>query len=243
MDIGTISAPLELKFAGDKSRPGSFEGYGAVFNNIDRGGDIIEPGAFTKTLNDMMACGVGSVPMYQNHDRAAGAIGVWDEFSEDGKGLHVKGRLIGMDTETGKWNYARLREGAIKGMSIGYRVPAGGSTMADVKGKRCRKLKSVELSEVSLVDDPMNPEAKFNFVKSLTGAYDVNPRELERDLRDAGLSRTHAKIAVGLFQKSFRRDAGEADDILRDEANAAAVLKEHMELRLKEAFAKLTTKG
>ena len=29
---------------------GIFSGYGAVFGNIDSGGDIIEPGAFTKTL-------------------------------------------------------------------------------------------------------------------------------------------------------------------------------------------------
>ena len=30
---------------------GIFSGYGAVFSNIDSGGDIIEPGAFTKALD------------------------------------------------------------------------------------------------------------------------------------------------------------------------------------------------
>ena len=30
---------------------GIFSGYGAVVGNIDDGGDIIEPGAFTKTLS------------------------------------------------------------------------------------------------------------------------------------------------------------------------------------------------
>lgn len=241
MDAGTFAAPLELKYAGDRSAPGTFEGYGACFGNIDRGGDMIVPGAFTKSLGDISAMGMGAIPMYYNHNRDGGTIGVWDKVSEDTNGLHVKGRLIGLDTEFGKMNYARLREGAIKGLSIGYRVAAGGSQMADVKGRRCRKLKQVDLSEVSLVDDPMNPQAKINFMKSNLMMFDFNPRELERGLREEGLSRTDAKKAVGYLQ-TCRRDAGAVEKFLRDEADTADVLRKHVEERLQKRLS-LFTKG
>ena len=243
MDAGTFATPLELKYAGDRSAPGTFEGYGACFGNIDRGGDVIEPGAFTKSLDDIRAMGVGSAPMYYNHNRDGGTIGVWEKMVEDSNGLHVRGRLIGLDTEFGKMNYARLREGAIKGLSIGYRVSPGGSQVADVKGRRCRKLKQVDLSEVSLVDDPMNPQAKINFMKStsLIMGFDFNPRELERGLREEGLSRTDAKKAVGFLQ-SYRRDAGAVEKFLRDEVDPADVLKKHIEGRLQKRLS-LFTKG
>lgn len=195
MDIGRVSVPLELKFSGG-SVTGFFEGYGAVFGNIDRGGDVIDPGAFTKSLNHMSEIGVDSVPMYYNHDRTGGAIGVWTEMVEDKRGLQVKGRLIGLDTDQGKMNLARLREGAIKGLSIGYRVPPGGSRVEEVKGKRCRRLKQIDLSEVSLVDDPMNPLARVNFQKNMgdTSAGEIKTvRQFESFLRESlGWSRAKA---------------------------------------------------
>lgn len=204
MDIGTVSVPLELKFSGSNIDSGYFEGYGAVFGNIDRGGDIIDPGAFKKSMDHMTATGVDSVPMYYNHDRANGSIGVWTGMCEDQKGLSVKGRLIGLDTEFGKVNLARLREGAIKGLSIGYRVPPGGSTMDNVKGARCRRLKSIQLSEVSLVDDPMNPMAKVNFQKSMSeDLLEIKTvRQFESFLREQ-LGWSRAK-ACAVAEKGFK---------------------------------------
>ncbi len=43
--------PFELKFASDVKPGGSFSGYGAVFDNIDDGGDMIVKGAFADTLS------------------------------------------------------------------------------------------------------------------------------------------------------------------------------------------------
>lgn len=204
MDIGTVSVPLELKFSGDSVVSGFFEGYGAVFGNIDRGGDIIDPGAFKKSLDHMNTIGVDAVPMYYNHDRAGGSIGVWTEVCEDNKGLSVKGKLIGLDTEFGKMNLARLKEGAIRGLSIGYRVPPGGSKYDEVKGKRCRRLKQIDLSEVSLVDDPMNPMAKVNFQKSMfIDAQEIKTvRQFESFLRE-NLGWSRAK-ACAVAERGFK---------------------------------------
>jgi uncharacterized protein len=204
MELGCITVPLELKFAGDEKPAGYFEGYGAVFGNIDLGGDMIERGAFAKSLSKGAAPG-----MYYNHDRKAGTIGVWDEVSEDASGLVVKGRLIGLDTEQGKMNMARLKEGAIKGLSIGYRVPPHGSRKGSGRtGEPARILKEIDLKEVSIVDDPMNPAARLAFVKSAQ-AGEGSPadeiktiREFEDFLRDVGgFSRAAAKsIASGGFK-------------------------------------------
>lgn len=237
MDLGCISVPLELKFAGDSAAaPGCFEGYGAVFGNVDRGGDMIEVGAFGKSLTQMAAEGIGMPPMYYNHDRAGGTIGVWESIKEDGNGLYVKGRLIGLDTDQGKMNLARAREGACKGLSIGYRVPPNGSRRGSGKmGEPARILKQIDLREISLVDDPMNPAARLNFVKSARefGIDSFNPGELEDALREeAKLSRRDAKAAVAVFRKSLQRDAGEVVQSLRDEVPAADVLNEHIRKRM-----------
>ncbi len=47
MDIKHIDRPFELKSI---SSAGIFEGYVSVFNNVDLGGDVILPGAFTDSL-------------------------------------------------------------------------------------------------------------------------------------------------------------------------------------------------
>ena len=46
---------LELKFSTEK--PGQITGYGSVFGVVDDYGDIVAPGAFTKSLSDWKAKG------------------------------------------------------------------------------------------------------------------------------------------------------------------------------------------
>ncbi len=139
MELNVLGVPFEVKFAPDEAAAGSFEGYGAVFGNIDSHGDVIEPGAFAKSLLDRERAGRGLPPMYKMHGAVTGnrsdPIGIWEAMSEDANGLHVKGRLVGLDTEQGKWTYAQMREGALKGLSIGYRVPPAGSV-----GARARRV-------------------------------------------------------------------------------------------------------
>lgn len=229
MEFGCIGVPFEMKFA-DEAAPGTFEGYGAVFGNMDSHGDVIEPAAFGKSLLERERSGRGLPPMYKMHGahtlNAHEPIGVWEKMSEDSKGLHVKGRLLGLDTERGKWNLAQVREGALKGLSIGFSLPAGGYRKGSGKaGEPVRFLKSILLREVSLVDEPSNAAAQIYAMKSRYGlCNDFDPREMERVLREAGLSRADAVKAVATFRKHTQRDAGDADDVLRDEAAAADVV-------------------
>lgn len=233
MDIGTISVPLEFKFAGEGSdAPGTFEGYAAVFNNVDRGGDLIEPGAFGKSIS--MSDAMGCPPaLYYNHDRTNGVIGRIDSIAEDKRGLFVKG-CINPDTRAGKDVLSNIKFGAIKAMSFGYNVPPGGYRRGSGKGgEPARYLKQLNLHEVSVVDDPMNPLAKLNYVKSARGVSGVSAeeiktiREFEDFLRDAGFSRAAAKaIAAGGFkaQPDPRDEDGIGEHIRERFAALASVL-------------------
>ncbi|WP_371346478.1 HK97 family phage prohead protease [Ancylobacter sp. IITR112] len=213
MELGLVGVPFEIKFASDEAPVGSFEGYGAVFGNIDSHGDVIEPGAFAKSLLDRERSGRSLPPMYKMHGAMTGnrqePIGVWEAMSEDANGLHVKGRLVGLDTEQGKWTYAQLREGALKGLSIGYRVPPSGSRKGSGRaGEPLRYIKSALLREVSLVDDPSNVLARVYSAKMAgddgeSFADQIKTiRDFEEFLRDVGdFSHSAAKaIAAGGFK-------------------------------------------
>ena len=205
-------APLEVKFADGDAETGTFEGYGAVFGNVDAYGDVIQKGAFKDTLRDWKKV-KRLPPMLVQHggwgmtDTDALPVGIWEEMDEDDKGLKVKGRVINLDTERGKTIYGAMRAGALDGMSIGFRAKE--FSLGTKQDEPRRTLKKIDLVELSVVTFPANGAARVDSVKS---AGDITTiREFEEFLRDAGgFSHAAAKsIAAGGF-KAFRpRDEDE----------------------------------
>lgn len=172
-DTVTI-VPAEFKFlAADVDYPaGEFRGYGAVFGNEDSHGDVIAPGAFAESLAERKAQG-RSTPMHVMHAFYGGdglPIGVWKSIDEDEKGLRVHGKISGMNTDAGKLNYERLRDGAFGGLSIGYSINPGGAVEGKGKGEPKRTLKSLALHEISLVDQPSNALARVDEIKARLNA-------------------------------------------------------------------------
>lgn len=200
-----LSFALEVKAVGDD---GVFEGYASTFGNKDLGGDIVEPGAFRKSLGKRGARGV---KMLLDHDPSQ-RIGVWESIAEDSTGLAVKGRLL-LDKQIARDAYVDLKAGALDGMSIGYRVEED----AMDGRRRARLLKSVDLLEISLVPFPMNEAARVMAVKSLTPD---EKREIEGALCDAGLSRADRRKAVAALESWLQCDAG-GRPAPRDEESAA----------------------
>ncbi len=228
-DVGCFGAPFEFKFLDDSGSPaGSFEGYGAVFGNIDSHGDVIEPGAFAKSLLERERSGRRLPPMYKQHGMTSmgrDPVGVWEAMSEDAHGLHVRGRLIGLDTDHGKWTYAQAKEGGFGGLSIGYRVPPNGSKMGSGRpGEPRRYLKMLMIGEVSLVDDPSNVRATLGRVKSaFLGDADFADeiktiRDFETFLRDVGGFSNEAAKAIA--SRGFK-----AQPEPRDEAGIVAEIR------------------
>ena len=174
---------LELKSLEERQ----FEGYGAVFKNVDYGGDVILPGAFRDSLKSMDAL----PPMFWMHQPDQ-VPGKWLTMKEDKHGLLVKGELA--ETQLGRETHTLLKMGAVTGMSIGY-YPVD----ADYSGDGTRLLKQVELVETSIVSLPMNPLAQISAVKTRTsaaGEYVPTPKEIERNFRDMGCSKRTARQLV-----------------------------------------------
>lgn len=202
-----LSVPFEVKFVGEMTA-GELEGHGAVYANVDDGGDMFAPGAFTLALKKLQAS--GRVPsMYMQHGALLGAdprpVGKWLSVTEDAKGLLVKGRLVGLETETGKYNHALVKEGAMTGLSVGYK--ARKVDYPKTAGEPRRLIKEADLFEISIVDQPMNTLARIGQVK----AEELTEREVERWLtQDAGFSRSEAREIISHGFKSLiaKRDAG-----------------------------------
>jgi len=194
-----LAAPFEVKLA-SSGEPGIFEGYGSVFGNVDSHGDIVMPGAFSQTLAERKAQG-RTIAMHVMHGMFGGdglPAGVWTDASEDSKGLHLKGKLSGMDTDYGKRLHSLVKDGALGGLSIGFSVPQGGSVKAAQGSGASRQINRVNLHEVSLVDDPSNAASRVTDMK----------RRFERlGLKVAMLpDKATAEIAaaIGLHQASLK---------------------------------------
>lgn len=142
---------LEIKELDEEQ--GTFVGYAAVFGNEDLAGDVIEPGAFKKTLQEN-----ARIPILWQHD-AREPIGVTLEAAEDKRGLLVKGKLV-LESVRGREAYALLKAGAIKGLSIGF------DTVKWAMDKTIRRLQEIRLWEWSLVTFPANPLAEVTAVKA-----------------------------------------------------------------------------
>ena len=173
---------LERKFArlGDdlSVTDGSvIEGYASYFGLRDKGGDVVQAGAYGKSLAVLSSAG-RSVKMLWQHDPAQ-PIGIWDEVREDARGLYVKGRLLS-DVAKGREAMALIEAGAIDGLSIGYRT-----VRAEKDGKGQRLLSELELWEVSLVTFPMLPDARVGAKGEDPGAEAM--RELAGVIEEARL--------------------------------------------------------
>jgi hypothetical protein len=124
-----------------------FAGYAAVFDRPDKGGDIVRKGAFLRALER-----TGEVPLLWQH-KAGAVIGRIEHLSEDRRGLRVIAAV-------GDARAAGLLEAKkVDGLSFGYRVRE-----AKCSGGM-RELVELDLVEVSLVANPMQPRARVHAVE------------------------------------------------------------------------------
>lgn len=156
---------LEVK---EITADGTFVGYGSMFNNVDLDRDIMAPGAFAKTLGKR---GPGKIKMLWQHDPTQ-PIGVWEDMSEDSRGLKVRGRLlVNQGVPKADEAYALLKAGALDAMSVGFMIPPGGWEFDDKK--KVRVIKEADLWEISLVTFPANPKALISRVKASVPFQDL----------------------------------------------------------------------
>ncbi|MCB1484196.1 MAG: HK97 family phage prohead protease [Hyphomicrobiaceae bacterium] len=181
---------------------GTFEGYASLFDAEDMGRDVVMRGAFTESLR---AKGASGIKMLFQHDPSE-PIGVWEEITEDAKGLYVRGRLMTAVTKA-REVLSLMRAGALDGLSIGFKAQR---TQRDAR-TGVRRILKLDLWEISVVTFPMLPSARVASVKMpplVRGS--VTTRDFERWLtRDAGLTRSEARALArgGLKELKTLREA------------------------------------
>jgi uncharacterized protein len=189
-----------------------FAGYGAVFNNVDDGGDMIVPGAFAETIAESKASGDWPMMLSQHGGLIPNSadltpVGLWTEMKEDDYGLYMRGKLA--DTARGRELYTLMKmepRPAIRGLSIGYQVK--GHERGNSADPYTRKLTRLKLGEVSLATFPMNRRALVDNVKSIEDLSSM--AEVEAYLREAGgLSRNEAKHLIAKIKGTDQRDVGD----------------------------------
>ena len=156
MDRELKTLSLEVK---DLSESGSFNGLLSVYDVVDSYNDVVERGAYTKTLKE----NGGRVPMLWQHD-AASPIG-WLYLSDGETGLEAKGELLLKDeVPLAKTAYELLKAGIVKGLSIGFKALRSDPKQA--KEGQPRRLKEIKLFEGSLVTFGACPGAIVQQVKA-----------------------------------------------------------------------------
>lgn len=148
--------PFEVKIDSAKR---TIQGYASTFGNKDHVGDIVNAGAFAKTIAERgpTADRRGDIKVLWQHWEP---IGRPIHLEEDSKGLYVEAHIS--NTTLGNDALALAQDGVIDKMSIGYEViqdeyDSNSST---------RFLKELKLYEFSLVTFPANDMATITGTKS-----------------------------------------------------------------------------
>jgi len=206
-------AAIEWKFDAGSPQTMSFEGYGAVYGNVDSYGDVIQSGAAARYLSDVHA-GRTPWPLMLSQHGGMGLtaedmtpVGVWTRLSEDGRGLRVEGRLA--DTPRGREIYSLMKmepRPALDGMSIGYVAKTWTPRTKPEEPKRL--LTDIELIEISVVSRPANRLARIDGVKSIEQLGSI--REIEEFLRAQGLPKSAAVTLISRI-KAVAGDPDGAD--------------------------------
>lgn len=151
---------LQFKIKAFDDATGEFSGIASVYDVVDLYNDSVEKGAFKRTLDHSK----GRYPLLWQHktDEPIGECKAKDE--EDG--LHVQCKL-NLDVQKGREAYALIKQGVVKGLSIGYDV------VKDAMDGGVRLLKEIALWEVSVVTFPACPPAQIMAVKAVVPFQDL----------------------------------------------------------------------
>jgi hypothetical protein len=135
---------------------GIVKGLGSVFGNIDSDGDVIEKGAFAKTIQENR-----SRIKYLYQHRLDQPVGTMEELKETTEGLEFVAKLA-IKTRLGRDVFEMIKAGVITENSVGFATVKQQFN----KSESVNYIKEVKLYEISAVTLAANPLAFINEVKS-----------------------------------------------------------------------------
>jgi HK97 family phage prohead protease len=202
--------------SGPPDGPGSYRIYAAIFNNIDRSGEMIAPAAFTNlpefVRNGFMALG---------HDWKSIPIATIDSAVADHHGLLVSGTWHSHPEAQAARQAMRerLARGKTCAASIGYTVRDDARVVQG--GKSYRLLKDISLFELSWVNVPCNPLAMAVDVKgSPAGKWGRRAGPGDPGRARAEFDRTIREAKIYLARRDFAAHAPGFEAARRGEVDA-----------------------
>lgn len=166
-----------------------------------------QPEGFAQWADEFAEAGK-PLPMFLNHNDMGMPIGEWSEFTFDEKGMSANGRLY-LNTVAGSDVYSVLKESPMMfgGVSVGAYadeacyVDAEGNMMDEPDDESYFQITKGGLREVSVVMYPNNPNAEVMNLECFDAEGHMNPRMVEKALREAGLSKKDATTASSILKK------------------------------------------
>lgn len=220
---GVARCPAEYKVLGEGEPAGTFEAYVAIFGTPDRpdlfgDADIIEPGAFTQTLQEK-----GLPPIVWSHVWTIPPVGQALQAVEDAKGLRIKARLF-LDDDGISGQYARsIHTGmtatppVVREFSFAFEA----KEWSDEKGANSqfiRHLKRLELFEVGPVLVGRHPDteligAKSQRLEAVPRALDAQAIARSLNTKSPAHLRAGWDAALKAGARNANADLGRLNDI------------------------------
>lgn len=155
-DSGLLELKAEVK---ELKEDGTFSGVASVYGVEDLGGDVIDKGAFSKTVAENP-----DVLILWQHQAAevigSGSVKEWQNK------ILINGQLD-LEDPTGQKAYQKLKKKLIKGLSIGFQTIKATWEEIEENGRTrfVRHIQELKLWEISVVTFPMLPAAQVTRVK------------------------------------------------------------------------------
>lgn len=207
---------FKVEEANESAQIGTIKGYASTFGNVDQGFDIVERGAFAKSISEKK----GRFPILLDHD-VTKPIG-WNLDAEENEyGLKISGEIQLVTPDAiNRYRFAKraLELNTQCGLSIGYAVI---KAEPDRDRPIIRRLKELKLWEYSFVTFPMNEMAGIDSVKSLKKVFDdlqtrgYSEKEIQEALLKTGILPDRQKPPTSLIDPELIQSTDKLLKILR----------------------------
>ena len=167
-------------------------GYLSAFGNVDSDNDIIEKGAFSKSINERL-----SEIFYLQQHVWSKPLGKFKVVQEDEKGLYFEGEII--NTSFGEDQLKLYEAGIVKEHSIGFTTVK--SDFKQENENYIRIIKEVKLYEGSAVTLGANSQTPFlGFKSSVNEVKDLYKKILKAHKDGSFTDETHGLFEIALKQ-------------------------------------------
>lgn len=250
MEIEKKSFSFEVKNVDEGES--QFEGSSAAIGNEDLGRDVIEAGAFKKTIQERVSS--GSVKLLDNHSKSStknvwGTVRDAEERAVEASGpddpTHKLWTLfeVSKSDQDAQTALAKIKEGHLNQLSIGYRPIKVDYKVDDdsdlnedpfyawLVGEATRFIKELAWWETSLVIWGMNPEATIveNSVKTIQHFAEIckrNKQQVPQKYVEAAAKAMNSLIELDIDPSQFNKVESVIDKLKKHTDNLQNVEKD-----------------